>query len=226
MKRSKLALLLPLAFLACACAESYAPVTMPFTAKSVADFAAYRDLFFIDFVCDVPDADIRAAGEVRRFFTEEVPFAVGRKVVRLEPEHWDTVLDVLQRYRLSAEVQFEDSVFFRKVFQAHPQALFFTGRLKLVIKKMGVVKEKRDETGERRNVYETMDLWELEMKVSLIDGDSASVILQETYTEKAEPGPASTPRFQFNSMFARMGAKLTAALQPRKVLQERFILSK
>jgi hypothetical protein len=41
-----------------------------------------------------------------------------------------------------------------------------------------------------------------------------------------EPGPATTPQFNFNSLLARITAKLTTALQPRKALQERFILGK
>ena len=69
-------------------------------------------------------------------------------------------------------------------------------------------------------------MWEMEMKVFLIDGDKAEIIREGTYSEKLEPGSASTAQFNFNSMFARMTAKLTSALQPRKALQERFILYK
>ena len=103
-------------------------------------------------------------------------------------------------------------------------ALFFTGKLKLDIKKMGVVKEIRDDKGNRKNAYETMQLWEMETKVLLIDGDTSKVLRRETYREKLEPPPGTMPQFNFNSMLARMTAKLTIALQPRKVLQERFII--
>lgn len=224
MKKSKLILLLLLAALGGACAASFDPVTIPYRAKGIVDFNAYKDLFYIDFICDVPAADLDAGGEVRRVFLEEIPFASAKKVVLLEPEHWAMVRGLLQRFRLAVDIQYENSVFFRNVFQAHPQALFFAGRLKLDIKKMGVVKETRDEAGGKKNAYETMELWEMEMKVSLIDGDDAKVLWQEAYTEKGEPLPGTTPRFTFNSMFAKLAAKLTAALQPRKVLQERFIL--
>jgi len=224
--KSRIVLLLLLAVLSAACAENFVAVSVPFTEKSIADFSATKDVFFIDFVCDVPEADFAAASELSRVFTEEISFAAGRKVVRLEPEHWDTIRGLLQRYRLSVDIQYENSVFFQKVFQDHPRALFFAGKIKMDIKKMGVVKETRDEAGNKKNAYETVQLWEMEMKVSLIDGDSAKVVWQQTYSEKMEPGPATTAQFNFNSLLAKITAKLTAALQPRKALQERFILGK
>jgi len=224
--KSRIVLLLLLAVLSAACAANFVSVNVPFTAKSIADFSTYQDVFFIDFVCDVPEADFAAESELGRVFTEEISFAAGSKVVRLDPEHWATIRGLLQRYRLSVDIQYENSVFFQKVFQDHPRALFFTGRLKLDIKKMGVVKETRDEGGNKKNAYETVQIWEMEMKVSLIEGDSAKVLWQQTYSEKVEPGPTTTAQFNFNSLLAKITAKLIAALQPRKVLQERFILGK
>jgi hypothetical protein len=206
--KSKMLLLLLLAALAMSCAESFVSVPIPFMEKRAADFSASQDVFFIDFICDVPEAGFNAEAEIRRTFAEEIPRAI------------------LQRYRLNIDIQYEDSVFFRNVFKAHPRSLFFTGKLKLDIKRMGVVKETRDEMGNRKNAYETVQLWEMEMKVFLIDGDTAKILRQETYKEKLEPGPETTAQFNFNSLFARMTAKLTVALQPRKVLQQRFILDK
>jgi len=226
MKKSKLALLLLLAALGAACSESFVAVSIPFSEKSVADLTAYRDLFFIDFICEVPEAGFNAGAEVRRVFLEEVPYAAGKPVVLLEPEHWATIRGILQRYHLAVDIQYENSVFFQKVFQAHPRALFFTGKLKLNIKKMGVVKETRDEMGNKKNAYETVELWEMEMKVFLIAGDNAEVLWQETYAEKSEPGPGATPQFNFNNLLARVTAKLTTALQPRKMQQERYLLEK
>ncbi len=225
MKKSKLFLLLP-ALLAMACSESFVPVTVPHTPRNVADFTAYPDLFFIDFVCDVPDLGVDAGAEVRRIFLEEIPFATGKDIVRLEPEHWAAILGILQRYRLAVDIHYDDSVFFQRVFQANPKALFFTGKLKLGTKKMGVIKEVRDELGNKKNAYETVEMWEMEMQVALIDGDGSRILWQDTFAEKGEPVPGATAHFRFNHMLAKLAAKLTTALQPRKVLQERFILSK
>ncbi|MBE0665597.1 MAG: hypothetical protein E4H23_11425 [Chrysiogenales bacterium] len=224
--KSKIIPLLLLAGLSVACVESFVSVPIPFSEEKIADFSAYRDVFFIDFVCDIPEADLTAETEIRRTFAEEMPFAIDKKITLLEPDHWAMIRGILRRYRLAVDIQYDNSVFFQKVFQAHPKALFFTGKLKLNIKKMGVVKETRDEMGKKKNAYETVQMWEMEMKVFLIDGDKAKILKQETYTEKLEPGSASAAQFNFNSMFAKMTAKLTAALQPRKALQERFILYK
>lgn len=224
--KSKILSLLMLASLASACAESFLSVPIPFNEKKGADFSAFQDVFFIDFISDIPEAGFDAGAEIRRTFTEEIPFAIDRKIVLLEPDHWAMIRSILLRYHVNVDIQYENSVFFRDVFKAHPRSLFFTGKLKLDIKKMGVVKETKDEIGNRKNAYETVQLWEMEMKVFLIDGDKAKILRQETYSEKMEPGPGTTAQFNFNSMFARMTAKLAAALQPRKVLQERFILDK
>jgi hypothetical protein len=226
MKKSKLALLLLAAALAWSCSDSYGPVTIPFRASKVADFAAFADVYFVDFISDVGEAGIDAQAEVRRTFREEVPFAIDRKVVLLEPAHWDTIRGILLRYRLDVDIDYENSVFFRNVFRAHPRSLFFTGKLKLDVKKMGVIKETRDEKGNRKNAYETVQMWEMTARVFLIDGDAGRVLLQETYSEKLEPAPGTTPQFNFNSLFARLTAKLTSALQPRKVLQERFLITR
>jgi hypothetical protein len=224
--KSRIVPLLLLAVLSTACAENFVSVSVPFTEKSIADFSAYKDVFFIEFVCAVPDAGFDARNELGRVFSEEISFAAGSKVVRLDPEHWATIRGLLQRYRLSVDIEYENSVFFQRVFRDHPRALFFTGKLKLDIKKMGVVKETRDEAGNKKNAYETVQMWEMEMKVSLIEGDSSKVLWQQTYAEKMEPGPATTAQFNFNSLLAKITAKLTTALQPRKALQERFILGK
>ena len=227
MKKNKLILLLLLAGMGGACAESFVSVSIPFSERRVADFSAYPDLFFIDFVCDLPDdAGIDAAGEIRRVFSEEVSFSAGKKVVRLEPEHWAMILGLLQRYHLAVDIQYEDSIFFRDVFRAHPRALFFTGKLKLDIKKMGVVRETRDEMGNKKNAYETVQLWEMAMKVFLIDGDAGRVLWQEAYSEKAEPGSQTSAQFNFNSLLAKMMGKLAVTLQPQRALQERYILEK
>jgi hypothetical protein len=226
MKRNKLALLLLLAALAWSCSEAYTPVTVPVKAGKAVDAAAFADVYYIDFISDVSEAGVVADAEVRRAFLEEVPFALGRKVVLLQPDHWDTIRGILLRFRLNVDIDYADSVFFRNVFLAHPRSLFFTGKLKLDVKKMGVVREKRDEKGTRRNAYETVQMWEMTARVLLIDGDSARFLLDETYSEKLEPGPGDTPQFSFNALFARLTAKLTTALQPRQGLQERFILVK
>lgn len=229
MKKSKLALpALPvlLAVLAWSCADTYSPVTVPVLPGKAADFAAFQNVYFIDFVSDVSEAGVDAQAEIRRTFSEEVPFAIDRKVVLLEPEHWASIRGILQRYGLSADIEYANSLFFRNVFQAHARSLFFTGRIRVNVKKMGVVKETRDEKGDRRNAYETVQVWEMEARVFLIDGDAARIIMQETFSEKLEPGPGTTPQFNFNALFARLTAKLISALQPRKVLQERFLITR
>jgi len=227
MKKSKLVLLLLLAALGAACSSSFVSVPIPFSESRAADFSAYPDLFFIDFVCNLPDdVGIDAAGELRRVFSEEVPFSAGKKVVRLEPEHWAMILGLLQRYHLAVDIQYQDSIFFREVFRAHPRALFFTGKLKLVIKKMGVVRETRDEMGKKKNAFETVQMWEMEMTIFLIDGDAARVLWQETYNEKSEPDSQTSAQFNFNSLLAKMMGKLAVTLQPQRALQERYILEK
>ena len=226
MKRSKLALPLLLAALAWSCADSFDPVTVPFRGKPAADVAAFPNAYVIDFISDVSEAGIIPEAEIRRTFTEEIPFVIERKVVLLEPEHWATIRAILQRHRLNVDIEYDNSVFFQNVFKAHSRGLFFTGKLRLDVKKMGVVKETRDEKGNRKNAYETVQLWEMEAKIFLIDGDAAKILMQETYREKQEPVPGTSPQFNFNSMFARITAKLVTALQPRKALQERYIIRK
>ncbi len=100
---------------------------------------------------------------------------------------------ILLRYRLNIDIQYENSVFFRKIFKAHPGALFFTGKLKLEIKKMGVVKETKDERGNRKNAYETVQLWEMEMKVFIIDGDTAKILCRKPTRKSRNPGPGPRP---------------------------------
>ena len=224
--KSKIIPLLLLAGLSVACVESFVSVPIPFSEDKMADFSAYRDVYFIDFLCDVPEVGLDAQAEIRRTFSEEIPFAIDRKIVLLEPDHWAMIRGILGRYSLSADIHYDNSVFFQKVFQSHPGSLFFTGKLKLNIKKMGVIKETRDEMGKKKNAYETVQMWEMEMKVFLIDGDKAEIIREETYSEKVEPGSENTAQFNFNSMFAKLTAKLTSALQPRKALQERYIFYK
>ena len=124
------------------------------------------------------------------------------------------------------DIQYANNVFFRDVFRAHPQSLFITGKQKLEIKKLGVVKEVKDENGNKKNAYAAVQLWEMEMKVFVIDGDSGQVLLQETYTEKMEPGEATSAQFNFNTQLNKLNAKMGLALQPRKVTQERYILFK
>ena len=170
-------------------------MTIPFSEKMVADFSAYKDVFFIDFICDVPDGRLRRRGRGRAGSSpKRSPSPSARKIVLLEPEHWATIRGLLQRYRLTVDIQYENSVFFQKVFQAHPRALFFTGKLKLDIKKMGVVKETRDETGNKKNAYETVQMWEMEMKVFLIDGDKRQDPLAgNLQRENGSPGPRPRP---------------------------------
>lgn len=224
--KSKIFLPLLLAGLATACVERYVSVPVPFLEKSAVDFSRYQNIYFIDFVANVPDIALDADAENKKVFSEELPFAIDKKITYLDPPYWARVRSLLRRYCPDVEIQYANNVFFRNVFRSHPQSLFITGKLKLEIKKLGVVKEVKDKKGEQKNIFAAVQLWEMEMRVFIIDGDSEQLVLQETYTEKMEPGEATSPQFNFNSMLTKMTAKLGLALQPRKVTQERYILFK
>jgi hypothetical protein len=224
--KSKILLPLLLAGLAAACVERYVSVPVPFLEKRAVDFSRYQNIYFIDFVTNVPDIALDAAAENKKVFSEELPFAIDKKITYLDPPYWAMVRSLLRRYCPMIDIQYANNVFFRDVFRAHPQSLFLTGKLNLEIKKLGVVKEVKDEEGNTKNAYDAVQLWEMEMKVFVIDGDSGKVLLQETYTEKMEPGEETSARFKFNSMLSKITAKLGLALQPRKVIQERYILFK
>jgi hypothetical protein len=224
--KSKTFVVLMLVGLATACVQSYVSVSVPFLEKRAVDFSRYQNVYFIDFVTIAPDNDLNVDAENKRIFSEEMPFAIDKKITYLDPPHWAMIRNLLRRYRITVDVNYENSVFFQDVFRSHPQSLFVTGRLNLEIKKLGVVKEVKDETGQRKSIFAAVQLWEMEMKIFIIEGDSGRVVLQETYTEKMEPGEEISPQFTFNSMLAKMTAKLVQALQPRKVIQERYILHK
>lgn len=224
--KSKIFLPLLLAGLATACVERYVSVPVPFLEKSAVDFSRYQNIYFIDFVANVPDIALDADAENKKVFSEELPFAIDKKITYLDPPYWAMVRSQLRRYCPDVDIQYANNVFFRDVFRSHPQSLFITGKLKLEIKKLGVVKEVKNEKGEQKNIYAAVQLWEMGMKISIIDGDSGQVVLQETYTEKMEPGEATSPQFNFNGMLVKLTAKLGLALQPKKMTQERYILLK
>ncbi len=223
--KSKILLPLLLVGLAAACAENYVSVQVPFTEKRAVDFDKYQNVYFIDFVANIPAAvELDAEGENKRVFSEELPFTIEKNVTYLDPPYWAMVRGVLRKYCPEVEIQYADNVFFRDIFRSHPQSLFITGKLNLEIKKLGVVKEMKDETGSRKNIYSSVQSWEMEMKIWLIDGDAGQVLLQETFSEKLEPRPETSAQFNYNSMVANIAAKLGFKLQPKKVQQERTIL--
>jgi hypothetical protein len=225
--KNKIFLVLLLAGLATACGDSYVSVQVPFLEKKAVDFHKYQNVYFIDFITNIPESTlVDPDAENKRIFSEELPFAMGTKITYLDPPYWAMIRNLLRRYRLAVDIQYENNVFFRDVFRSHPQSLFIIGKLKLDIKKLGVVKEVKDEKGEQKNIYAAVQLWEMEMKIFIIDGDSGQVVLQKTYTEKMEPGDETSPKFNFNSMLTKIVVKLGLALQPRKAIQERHILFK
>jgi hypothetical protein len=224
--KSKILLVLLPACLATACVQSYVSVPVPFLEKQAVDFSRYQNVYFIDFITAIPETALNADAEIKRVFNEELSITINKKITYLDPPHWAMIRDLLRRYRLAVDIQYENSVFFRDVFRAHPQSLFITGKLNLEIKKLGVLKKVKEETGKEINTFAAMQLWEMEMKISIIDGDSGQLLLQETYTEKLEPGEATSPQFNFNSMFAKIAVKLGLKLQPRKMTQARYILLK
>ena len=224
--KNRIFLPLLLACLATACVERYISVPVPFLEKRPVDFNRYQNVYFLDFITNLPDVRLEADGEIKRVFSEELPFTIDKKITCLDPQNWAMIRALLRRYRLQVDIQYEKSVFFRDVFRSHPQALFIAGKLNLDIKKMGVVKEIKDEKGNSKNAFTALQLWEMEVKIVIIDGDSGQVLLQETYTEKLEPGEATSAQFNFNGMLAKMSAKLSLVLQPRKMIQERYILPK
>jgi hypothetical protein len=224
--KSKIFLLLLLSGLAAACVENYVSVPVPFLEKRAVDLDAYQNIYFVDFVAAVPDIALDVDAENRKVFSEELPFAINKKITYLDPPNWAMVRSLLRRYCPGVEIQYTNNVFFRDVFRSHPKSLFITGKLQLEIKKLGVVKEVKDETGVTKNAYAAVQLWETTMKVFVIDGDSGQALLQETYTEKTEPREETSARFNFSGVLAKLTARLGSALQPKKVTQERYILFK
>ena len=224
--KSKILLPLLLAGLATACVERYVSVQVPFLKKRAVDFSRFQNIYFIDFVTIIPEIALDADTENKRVFSEELPFAIDKKITYLDPPYWTMIRSLLHRYCPGVDIQYESNVFFRDVFRSHPQSLFITGKLNLEIKKLGVIKEAKDEKGEQKNIFAAVQLWEMQMKIWIIDGDAGQVVLQETYTEKMEPGEETSAQFNFNGMLAKISAKLGLALQPKKVTQERYILLK
>jgi hypothetical protein len=210
--------------LAAACSQTYVQVQIPYRENKTVDFTRYQDVYFIDFVACAPDLVLDFDAENKKAFLEELPFVINKKITRLDPPYWDMTRALLCKHCPDVEIQYADNVFFRNVFRSHPRALFFTGKLNLAVSKMGVVKEVKDEDGNRKNVYASVQTWDLVMKVWVIDGDSGQVLLQETFNERSEPGTDTSPEFNYSVMLNRITAKLGAKLQPRKVLQERYFL--
>lgn len=224
--KSKILLPLLLVVLAAACAGGYVAVKMPFVENRAVDFGRYANVYFIDFTANAPALTLDISAENRKAFLEELPFAIDKNIALLDPPHWAMVRAVLRKYCPEVEIQYAGNVFFRDVFRSHPQALFITGKLNLKINKLGVIKQVKDEKGNKKNIYDAMQSWELEMKIWIIDGDAGKVLLEETFVEKMEPGPEASAQFAYNVMLSKITAKLGAKLQPRKAVQERYILQK
>jgi hypothetical protein len=222
--KSKLFLPLLLAGLAASCAVNYVSVELPFVENRAVDFSGYENVYFIDFTVNVPDLAVDVDAENKRAFMEELPFAIGQKIAYLDPPNWAMVRGLLRKYCPEVEIQYAGNIFFKDVFRSHPRSLFITGKLSLKINKLGVVKEVKDESGNKKNIYAAVQAWEMEMKVWIIDGDTGRALFQETFTEKLEPGEAASPLFSYNSMLSKLTVKLGAKLQPGKVIQERYIL--
>jgi hypothetical protein len=222
--KSKIILPLLIAGLAIACSGKYVSVEVPFVENKAADFDRYRNVYFIDFIANISDLKLDVDAENKKAFMEALPFAIDKKITYLDPPYWAMVRGVLRKYCPEVEIQYSNNVFFRDVFRSHPQSLFITGKLNLKINKLGVVKEVKDEDGNRKNIYAAVQSWEMEMKIWIIDGDAGQVLLQETFTEKMEPAAETSAQFNYNGMLSKITAKLGAKLQPRKVIQERYIL--
>jgi hypothetical protein len=224
--KSKIPLLLLLAGLAAACSQTYIEVQVPFRENRVVDFSRYQNVYFIDFVACAPDLVLDFDTENKKAFLEELPFVIDKKITRLDPPYWAMTRALLCTHCPDVEIQYADNVFFRNVFRSHPRSLFFTGKLNLAVSKMGVVKEVKDEGGTRKNIYASVQTWDLAMKVWVIDGDSGQELLKQTFTERYEPGAGTSPEFNYSVMLSRIMGKLGAKLQPRKTLQERYFLQK
>jgi len=190
------------------------------------DFNRYQNIYFIDFTASIGDLKLDVDAENKKAFLEELAFAIDKKIIYLDPPNWAMVRGVVRKYCPEVEIRYSDNVFFKDVFRSHPQSLFITGKLTLKINKLGVIKEVKDEKGNKKNIYAAVQSWDAEMKVWIIDGDSGQAVLQETFAEKVEPGTETSAQFNYDGILNKIIAKLGAKLQPRKVIQERYILHK
>ncbi|MBN2399113.1 MAG: hypothetical protein JXI33_02100 [Candidatus Aminicenantes bacterium] len=224
--KSKILLPLLLAGMAAACAAGYMSVDVPFVNSQAVDFSKYEHVYFIDFMVNVPDLTLDADAENKRAFMDELPFAIDKEITHLDPPYWAMVRGLLHKYCPEVEIQYDNNVFFRDVFRSHPRSLFIAGKVNVVINKLGVVKEVKDGEGNKKNVYAAVQSWVMDLKIWFMDGDSGKTLLQETYTEKMEPGEGNTAKFNYSSLLNKITAKLGSKLQPRKVIQERYILHK
>jgi len=224
--KSKILLPLLLASLAAACSGKYIEVQVPFTESRVVDFSRYANVYFIDFITCAPDLVLDMDAENKKTFIEELPFVINKKITYLDPPYWSMVRGLLRKYCPAIEFQYTGNVFFRDVFRSHPQSLFITGKQNLVVNQLGVIKEIKDEGGNRKNVYASVQAWEMETKIWIIDGDSGQALLQETFTEKIEPAAGTSAQFNYNVILSKITAKLGAKLKPKKIMRERYLLQR
>jgi hypothetical protein len=221
--RILLASLALLATAACSTVNEMVPVKLP--DRDVVRLDNFNQIHYVDFLSSISGYEAKDLQlELRRYVQKDLAAALGKPVQPLEAPYWPEVKQVLERCHMADGFVFNDNRYFANLFQSHPASLFLLGKLKIDVKTVSTIGEVRDAAGHKRNDFIQKQIWQMEMKMQLIDSDSGRPLLENDFKEKLDLNDPAA--FQLSSLFDRAFNRLTIAVQRREKPQQRYILYK
>jgi len=207
------------------CSESYLTVPVKIAPRNIPDFAAAENLFYIDFIADVPQPGFDPLPKLNTFFTSELAPYIGKKISYLDVPHWSLIRRLLKQLNLIQAFQYDNNMFFKNVYDAHPRSLFFTGKLTVDIKERSIIKDIHNEVGKKTSQFVKVGFWEMNLHIAIIDGSAMKIVFENTYIEKKESEEMAAAAIFASLLNSFKDHFINQIFRPAE-FQERFILKK
>ena len=178
----------------CVTKKDHVSVRIPVKNKKAVDFEKPAGLFYIEAILENAPEKYNPRQEVTDFFLKELPRLIKKDV---EPIREDT---------------------------DKTGSLLITGKLKFEIKDRSVIKKVKDESGDKKKAFVSVQHWALNFEVIITESDSGKELFKKNYESKLKDAKVEEAEYNFKSLFNTVTDNFIREILRKERFEQRYLL--
>lgn len=198
-------------FICISCSQqNHVEIQIPVKLKNVVDYEGYEKIYVGDFKIDSSLESFNPETELYQFFTEDFSQSINKKIETLTREE-------------DSDTPPQNLIERLKNF---PNSLFITGELKINIKTRSIVKNVKSSAGSKNKAFVKVHLWEMILKIIMIESNSGKITSQNTFEEKLRDADPDKVDYSFKLMFDNITDRFIRKTTRKITSQKRYLIIK
>ncbi|MCP4153002.1 MAG: hypothetical protein GY757_35040 [bacterium] len=206
-----LILLMVVLFAFTSCSSRYDLVRITVKRHKSVDFSQYDRIIYADIELESAPEKFVPDEELQAFFLEDFPRVINRDVEHIK------AADIPGK----AEKRVES---IKELLKDSPNSVLITGKLKFDIRALNKIKEVKNDKGKRERKFVEVQFWAMTLTMAITELKTGKELFRHEYKEKETEVEASTPKYNFESLFFKINNRFATQVSKDKKMQRRYLL--